>query len=183
LGDVLVRSQVAKFKKIRFHSHENIGYGEVDQGEEETQTRAIAFLFPADTAGGLALSGLDEAGVGAALGGFGSLVKHIAPMFLLCDQRDLGVAERTRDPHFGVPAVYVYDRYPGGTGLAEALARRASELFGNALEALLACPCEEGCPSCVGAVSTSDSGKSGLEGNAKAATLVLLTALTRERTS
>jgi len=183
LGDVLVRSQVAKFKKIRFHSHENIGYGEVDQSEEETQTRAIAFLFPADTTAGMALSGLDEAGVGAALGGFGSLVKHIAPMFLLCDQRDLGVAERTRDPHFGVPAVYVYDRYPGGTGLAEALARRAEELFGNALEALCICPCEEGCPSCVGAGSPPESGQHGTEGNTKAATLVLLSALIQARSS
>jgi len=184
LGDVLVRSQVAKFKKIRFHSHENIGYGEVDQGEEETQTRAIAFLFPGDTAGGLALSGLDEAGVGAALGGFGSLVRHIAPMFLLCDQRDLGVAERTRDPHFGVPAVYVYDRYPGGTGLAEALARRAAELFGNALNAIRACPCEGGCPSCVGAGMPSGSGQPGQSGSVfdtKAATLVLLSALIQAR--
>jgi ATP-dependent helicase YprA (DUF1998 family) len=102
-------------------------------------------------------------------------------MFLLCDQRDLGVAERTRDPHFGVPAVYVYDRYPGGTGLAEALARRAEELFGNALEAVRACPCEEGCPSCVGAVAPAESAQLPPDQNTKVATLVLLSALIQAR--
>ncbi|MDR1279079.1 MAG: DEAD/DEAH box helicase, partial [Treponema sp.] len=52
LGDVLVRSQVAKFKKIRFHSHENIGYGDIDLPEEEMQTRALVLLFGGDSAGG-----------------------------------------------------------------------------------------------------------------------------------
>jgi DEAD/DEAH box helicase domain-containing protein len=151
LGDVLVRSQVAKFKKIRFHTHENIGYGEIDLPEEETQTRALTFLFPPGTAAGARLAAWDEARIGAALGGFGSLVKRIAPLFLLCDGRDLGVAERARDPHFGLPAVYVYDRYPGGTGLAEALALSAPDLFRRCLVAVRECDCAAGCPACVGA--------------------------------
>jgi DEAD/DEAH box helicase domain-containing protein len=178
LGDVLVRSQAAKFKKIRFHTHENIGYGDIDLPEEETQTRALAFLFPAEAESGRALSALDEAEIGAALGGFASLVRRIAPMYLLCDSRDLGVAERTRDPHFGVPAVYVYDRYPGGTGLAEALARRASDLFAAALGVVRSCPCGTGCPSCVGAADESDA--SGGSRNAKKAAERLLSALSGE---
>ena len=175
LGDVLVRSQAAKFKKIRFHTHENIGYGEIELPEEETQTRALAFLFPESTAAGRVLSTLDEAGIGAALGGFASLVRRIAPMYLLCDSRDLGVSERTRDPHFGVPAVYVYDRYPGGTGLAEALARRAGDLFAAALGAVASCPCEAGCPSCVGAAD--EFAVQGGVGSVKQATKDLLAAL------
>jgi DEAD/DEAH box helicase domain-containing protein len=71
-------------------------------------------------------------------------------MFLLCDPRDLGLAERVRDPHFGVPALYIYDKYPGGTGLAEALAHRVEELFRSIHRALASCPCQSGCPSCVG---------------------------------
>lgn len=168
LGDALVRSQVAKFKKIRFHTHENVGYGEIDLPEEEMQTRALAFLFPLDSAGGRALSGLDEALAGAALGGFGSLIKRIAPMYLLCDPRDIGVAERVRDPHFGVPAVYVYDKYPGGTGLAEALARRAEELFRAALDAVRGCPCGGGCPACVGAEAAAIGYDAEVEGEVSA---------------
>ncbi|MDR0877265.1 MAG: DEAD/DEAH box helicase [Treponema sp.] len=151
LGDVLVRSQVAKFKKIRFHTNENIGYGDIDLGEEEMQTRSLVLIFADDTAGGRALSSLgDEQNVGAVLSGAGTLIRLIAPVFLLCDPRDLGIAERVRDPHFGLPALYIYDKYPGGTGLAEALSRRTAELFRAIREAVERCPCKSGCPSCVG---------------------------------
>jgi DEAD/DEAH box helicase domain-containing protein len=150
LGDVLVRSQAAKFKKIRFHTHENIGYGDIDLPEEEMQTRALVLLFGPGTAGGKALASLDEQETGAVLSGAGTLIRNIAPVFLLCDPRDLGIAGRVRDPHFGVPALYIYDKYPGGTGLAESLARRADRLFAAAHEAVERCPCKSGCPSCVG---------------------------------
>jgi DEAD/DEAH box helicase domain-containing protein len=151
LGDVLVRSQVSKFKKIRFHTHENIGYGDIHLGEEEMQTRALALLFdPALSRGGACLAAMDEAGAASVLSGAGTLIKRIAPVFLLCDPRDLGLAERIRDPHFGVPVLFIYDKYPGGTGLAEALTRRVEELFHSSLRALERCPCRNGCPSCVG---------------------------------
>jgi DEAD/DEAH box helicase domain-containing protein len=150
VGDVLVRSQAAKFKKIRFHTHENIGYGDIDLPEEEMQTRALALLFGEDSAGGRALAALDEEAAGSVLSGAGTLIRLMAPVFLLCDPRDLGLAERVRDPHFGVPALYIYDKYPGGTGLAEALSRRAEDLFRAVSGLIRRCPCKSGCPSCVG---------------------------------
>jgi DEAD/DEAH box helicase domain-containing protein len=150
LGDVLVRSQAAKFKKIRFHTHENIGYGDIDLPEEEIQTRSLILLFGDDTGGGKVLAGFDEEEAGSILSGFGALIKHIAPIFLLCDPRDIGVAERVRDPHFGIPALYIYDKYPGGTGLAEALGWKAEELFRSIYQVVERCPCKGGCPSCVG---------------------------------
>ncbi|AEF80999.1 DEAD/DEAH box helicase [Leadbettera azotonutricia] len=150
LGDVLVRSQVAKFKKIRFRTNENIGYGQIDLPEEEMQTRALMLLFDSESRGGKVLDGFDEAAAGAALSGTGTLIKNIAPVFLLCDPRDLGIAERVRDPHFGIPALYIYDKYPGGTGLAESLSHRTTELFKSAYRAAENCPCKSGCPSCVG---------------------------------
>jgi DEAD/DEAH box helicase domain-containing protein len=150
IGDVLVRSQVSKFKKIRFHSHENIGYGDIDLAEEEMQTRALMLLFPKDNAAGKLLAALNEEAAGAVLSGAGTLVRHIAPVYLLCDPRDIGIAERVRDPHFAVPALYIYDKYPGGTGLSEALSQKIAAVFASALKAVQCCPCESGCPSCVG---------------------------------
>ncbi|MDR2159660.1 MAG: DEAD/DEAH box helicase [Treponema sp.] len=150
LGDVLVRSQAAKFKKIRFHTHENIGYGDIDMPEEELQTRSLILLFGPDTAGGRVLGAMDEEAAGSVLSGAGTLIRAIAPVFLLCDPRDLGVACRVRDPHFGAAALYIYDKYPGGTGLAEALAGKAPAVFNAAYRRVAACPCEKGCPSCVG---------------------------------
>jgi DEAD/DEAH box helicase domain-containing protein len=150
IGDVLVRSQVSKFKKIRFHSHENLGYGPIDLAEEEMQTRALMLLFSKDSAAGKLLAAMDEEAAGAVLSGAGTLVRHIAPVYLLCDPRELGIAERVRDPHFAVPALYVYDKYPGGTGLAEALSQKTAAVFASALKAVQCCPCKSGCPSCVG---------------------------------
>ncbi|MDR1143680.1 MAG: DUF1998 domain-containing protein, partial [Spirochaetaceae bacterium] len=150
LGDVLVRSQVSKFKKIRFHTHENIGYGDIDLAEEEMQTRAMMLLFPGESAAGAYLASLDEETAGSVLSGAGTLVKNIAPVYLLCDPRDLGIAERVRDPHFALPSLYIYDKYPGGTGLAEALSRKIREVAAAAYRAAADCPCKSGCPSCTG---------------------------------
>ncbi|MDR2793285.1 MAG: DEAD/DEAH box helicase [Treponema sp.] len=168
LGDVLVRTQAAKFKKIRFHTQENIGYGTIDLPEEEMQTRALVLLFPPESSGGMALALLDESEAGSVLSSTGKLIKQIAPMFLLCDSRDIGIAERVRDPHFDIPALYVYDKYPGGTGLSEALVRRGADLFAVIYEAVKRCPCAKGCPSCVGA------------GENKAGTAAFLRTLTGE---
>ena len=150
VGDILVRSQVAKFKKIRFRSHENVGYGEVSLPEEEMHTRAVVILFTPESASGTALSGLDEAQIGPTIARLGTVIKNVAPLFLLCEAGDIGVAERTRDPHFGVPALYIYDSYPGGTGLAENFRTRMAEIVAACLELVAKCPCDAGCPSCVG---------------------------------
>ncbi|MDR0324184.1 MAG: DEAD/DEAH box helicase, partial [Treponema sp.] len=150
LSDVLVRSQVTKFKKLKFRTHENIGFGDVVLPEEEIQTRSLVLLFMPESPAGKILAKMDEQETGEALSGTGTLIRSISPMFLLCDPRDLGIAERVRDPHFGNPAIYIYDKYPGGTGLTESLSRRLEQLFTAVREALEHCPCKTGCPSCVG---------------------------------
>ena len=147
IGDVLVRSQAEKFKKLRFHSHENVGYGQISLPPEEMQTRAVAILFPEGTLGGDALAaGGSEALKAAVLSGVGRLLHDIAPAFLMCDPRDLGRTERVRDPHFGCPALYFFDQYPGGTGLAEGLSRLLTSSVSAARERLGSCACIGGCP-------------------------------------
>jgi DEAD/DEAH box helicase domain-containing protein len=150
LGDVLVRSQVTKFKKLRFYTDENVGYGDINLEEEEMQTRSLILLFAPGSSGGKALEKMGEKLTGEALSGAGTLIRSIAPVFLLCDPRDLGIAERVKDPHFGVPSLYIYDKYPGGTGLTESLFRRTEPLLSAIHEILIRCPCRNGCPSCVG---------------------------------
>ncbi|MCE1195138.1 DEAD/DEAH box helicase [bacterium] len=151
VGDVLVRNQAEKFKKLRFHTHENIGYGEIYLPPEEMQTRAFVLLFPEESAAGSFLAALEPAKAAAALVGAARLLRALAPAFILCDPRDIGVSERVRDPHFGMPAIYLYDQYPGGTGLAEALSRKFAGLLAAAADRISGCGCEVGCPSCIGA--------------------------------
>ena len=157
LGDVLVRSQAEKFKKLRFHTHENVGFGEIFLPAEEMQTRSFMLLFPKESAAGSYLDGFDPAAAAAILVGTARLLQSLAPAFVLCDPRDIGVSERVRDPHFSIPAIYLYDKYPGGTGLSEALAVKLGALMTAALERLEGCPCGDGCPSCIGADLVGES--------------------------
>lgn len=149
LGDVLVRSQVSRFKKLKFHTHENIGYGEVALPEEQMHTRALAVVFDQGRAGA-ALEGLEEELKGPAMVRLGHLLHAVSPAFLLCQGQDFGVSERLRDPHFGAPVVFVYDQSPGGSGLAEALVDQLEKVLAAGADLVASCPCAEGCPSCVG---------------------------------
>jgi DEAD/DEAH box helicase domain-containing protein len=173
LGDILVRSQVTKFKKIRFHTHENIGYGDIALPEEEMHTRSMMLVFCRDTAAGRALSSLSEEQQVQVIAGLGTLYRRIAPFFLLCDVRDLGTSERLKDPHFDSPALFVFDQYPGGTGLAEKLMERLDQVNAAAAELVETCPCEEGCPSCVGPRDKSAE----VTGNPKAALISFFSGL------
>ncbi|TXT43109.1 MAG: DEAD/DEAH box helicase domain-containing protein [Spirochaetes bacterium] len=143
LGDVLVRSQAEKY-------NENVGYGEISLPPEEMQTRALSLLFPPGSPSGDFLSAMDPSRAASALSGAATVIRSLCPIFVLCDQRDIGVSERVRDPHFQIPAIYLFDRYPGGTGLAEALSDKLGPLMGAASEILSSCGCASGCPSCVG---------------------------------
>lgn len=148
LGDVLVRSQVSRFKKLKFHTHENIGYGEVSLPEEEMHTRSLAVIFEGPA--GDSLEALPLELQGPTMARLGHLLKAVAPAFLLCQSQDFGVSERLKDPHFGAPTVFVYDQSPGGSGLAESLVDRLPLVLRAGAELVTSCPCLEGCPSCVG---------------------------------
>ncbi len=150
LGDVLVRTQVTKFKKLKFHTHENIGFGMIELPEEEMQTRTLRFLFGSETAAGNVLQKFDAEEKGSILNGTGTLMKKNAPLYLLCDPKDLGIAPRVSDTHSETPALYLYDKYPGGTGLSESLITHVKEIFKTIHHVVDNCPCTEGCPSCVG---------------------------------
>ncbi|HAK47587.1 MAG TPA: ATP-dependent helicase [Spirochaeta sp.] len=149
-GDVLVRKQVAKFKKIKYMSHENVGFGEIFLPEEEMHTRSAVFIFADGTASAAAFNKIPDELKEHVIGRIGSLIKNVSPIFLLCDGHDLGVAERLRDPHFNQPCIYIYDNYPGGTGLSEGIAAKSDEILHAAYARICGCGCEYGCPSCIG---------------------------------
>lgn len=149
-GDVLVRSQATKYKKLKFQTHENIGYGDIVLPPEEMHTRALMITFLGELSLGRLYSSLSEATQVLVMERLGNLFKNIAPVFLLCDPRDIRIAERVRDDFFDAPVLYVYDRYPGGTGLAEGFKEKLRDIVVGAYELVSRCPCSEGCPSCIG---------------------------------
>lgn len=71
------------------------------------------------------------------------------PLMAICDRGDIGGISYPAHPQIGGSAVFIYDGYPGGIGLAERGYHGIEELLGRTLERIGACPCESGCPSCV----------------------------------
>lgn len=70
------------------------------------------------------------------------------PFVAMCDSRDLGGTVNSNN--LGRPTLIVYDRYPGGLGYAEKGFARIESLLAICREMVATCPCESGCPSCVG---------------------------------
>lgn len=149
-GDILVRSSVEKYKKLRFHTNENIGYGEIYLPPEEMHTRAAVVAFKPEGIAGEHLQLLPEMDRASLLADFASILKSMAPLELLCDYSDIGLAWRVKDDHFSYPAVYIWDRYPGGTGLAESIPQVLTAILAAAFKRTIHCDCKNGCPSCIG---------------------------------
>lgn len=95
-----------------------------------------------------------EAGIRtrSGLGGAAALIEGVAPLFLMCDGRDLGVIAEPQDANTGMPTITVYERTPGGVGYAEQLFESMPEVRQAALDLVTNCPCPNGCPACVGPV-------------------------------
>jgi DEAD/DEAH box helicase domain-containing protein len=99
-----------------------------------------------------------EAGVRirSGLGGAATLLAGVAPLFLMCDPRDLGVLAEPQDPASGQPSITLYERVSGGVGYAEQLFASMPELLRAAHDLVTSCPCERGCPACAGPVIEHD---------------------------
>ncbi len=85
------------------------------------------------------------------LEGLGNLMRALAPLYLMCDRNDIRVTSDLNFPHTHAPTIIIYDAVPGGVGFSDALYQLHTELLQASLDWARDCPCEEGCPSCVGA--------------------------------
>lgn len=175
-GDVHVFTQVVGFKKLKFFTNENVGAGDLQLPQREMHTSAIWMTMDEDLLDDLDVPDEDKI---EALSGIGYLMRYMAAIMLLCDVHDLGVALEdsvTQTPlrrqskgavgfgpggnaslrHFS-PNIYLFDNYPNGVGLTEALYERFDELLSNTLQAISGCSCQGGCPSCVGPSARRES--------------------------
>lgn len=97
-------------------------------------------------------------GARSALSGLAYLLRHLAPLQILCAPGDLGTAVEARAPETGLPRVTFYDRAPGGAGLSPRLFELFEPLLEAALDRVRTCPCADGCPGCVGPVGEQEAG-------------------------
>jgi DEAD/DEAH box helicase domain-containing protein len=160
-GEVSVIEKVVGYKKIKFHTHENVGYGDVRLPEMQMHTSATWWTFPEDLIRSL---GIQRAIVVDALRGLGNALHLCAAVGLMCDPRDLGrtLGDRSGDgelPGKGDPlgggfdpTIFLYDHVPGGVGLAPRLFTSRDVLLQRARALIEHCECERGCPACIGAM-------------------------------
>ena len=149
--------QTTKFKKIKFGSHESIGYGPVNLPEIAMHTTAYWWEFPADTAQRL---GMAESAMGDGLKALAHAMQSVAAIYLMCDIRDIRAVPMARAPLTQKPSIFIYDNHPGGVGFSKRLFNMHDEVLLAARELMAKCPCDSGCPSCVGpALEVGEAGK------------------------
>ena len=179
-GEVHLVRRIAGYKKIRYYTHENVGYGNIDLPDQEMHTTAVWWQVQAEA--------LDAAFASRhmALDGFlgaGYAMHIVAAMRMLSEPRDVGravgdgnaewfatvgangrgqmrnSAGEAVDPgqlQQFTPTLFLYDNYPGGIGISAPLFDIRSAIVADARQLVSACACRHGCPSCIGPILASD---------------------------
>lgn len=156
-GEISVVEKVVGYKKVKFHTHENAGYGDVRLPESEMHTTGFWLTLSEELC-----TELGRAVAIEGLTGLSNALELVATLALMCDPHDISRALGDAAPQEGgatfEATAYLFDNVPCGVGLAERIHERAFELLARAAELVADCPCDLGCPSCVGATALASSG-------------------------
>ena len=179
-GEVHLVRRIAGYKKIRYYTSDNVGYGDVNLPDQEMHTTAVWWQ--------LHLAGLESAFSSRqqALDGFlgaAYAMHHVAALVTMSEPHDLGRAVGDGDAEWFAtvgaagrgqlrsfdgselnpdaqgqfnPAVFLYDNYPGGVGLSTPVFDQRREIVAQARRMVADCNCRFGCPTCVGPILASD---------------------------
>ncbi|WP_425573675.1 DEAD/DEAH box helicase [Nocardioides koreensis] len=145
-GDVDVSHQVVSFLKRRQPGGDVIGEEPLDLPERSLRTCAVWWTVPEHV---LAEAGLAEQDLPGAAHAAEHCSIGLLPLFATCDRWDIGGVSTALHPDTGQLTVFVYDGHPGGAGFAERGFRAAREWLTATRDAIEACACVDGCPSCI----------------------------------
>ena len=174
-GEVQVVRKVVGYKKIKFYTSENLGYGDVTLPEKDMHTTSYWFTIPRDL---LARLPYTQSEIIDGLSGLAYGLHYLASMLLMSDAHDIDRCIGDKSGEWFVrhgagfrsittssnnatdattimvdafdPTVFIFDAYPGGIGFSELLYEEHDRLLASALALIRSCPCIHGCPSCVG---------------------------------
>jgi DEAD/DEAH box helicase domain-containing protein len=146
LGAVEVHQQVTGYQRKDALSGESLGVTPLDLPRSTLTTRAFWYRVPESL---LAAAGIDGRAAPGALHAAEHAGIGVLPLFTICDRWDVGGVSTVHQTDLDGPAIVIYDGYQGGAGVAE-LGYEASERHVRATAGVIeACPCADGCPSCV----------------------------------
>jgi DEAD/DEAH box helicase domain-containing protein len=153
-GEVKITSLASMFKKIKFHTHENIGSGPIHLPEQTLHTTGYWITVDERLWRSLGRETLE-----AGLQGMAHSLRHVASLRLMCDPRDLGSVAEVRSVTTQLPTVTVYEVYPGGVGFSSRMYELHRQLLDDASSLVRDCSCLAGCPSCVGPLHLVEGAK------------------------
>ena len=174
-GEVRIATRVVGYKKIKFYTLENVGYGKIELPDLQFHTTSYWITFKRDLVDRLPYPRMEV--INGVLG-LGYALHSVAALHLMCDPHDLDrcVGDRgakwflrlSRDSK-GIyssfdapeeipkekldlfePTLFLYDNYPGGIGFSHQLYDDSRALLEKAMRLISRCECRYGCPSCVG---------------------------------
>ncbi len=167
-GEIRICTRIAGYKKIRFRTWENIGYGEIRLPDLELHTTSYWATFSQSM---LRPMQLTERRQQEAISGIAKALHTVSVIHLMCAPEDIKYTVQSRaseawdqqvDPHslerpvptevgavLNEPTVFVYDRHPGGTGFSEKLYDLHALLLRDAHSLIRDCRCSVGCPRCI----------------------------------
>ena len=170
-GVVDVTEQVTGYDRRRIPGMDLIGTYSL---ELPTHTlRTTACWWHADP-GVLAEAGVAPGDLPGALHAAEHAAIGLLGLIATCDRWDIGGLSTAVHADTLEPTVFVYDGYPGGAGFAQRGYSAAARWMVATRDAIAACPCATGCPSCVQSPKCGNN-NSPLD---KAGALMLLTMLT-----
>ncbi len=144
-GDLDVTWQTTAFRKIRYYSMELIGQAALDLPAQTLSTTGMWFAPSEPMRQQLGQAGHNPVD---AMVGVRNLMLAALPSLAMCDRRD--ISGQVDSSNLGTPAMFVYDRYNGGVGFAYRGFDLIEEWLKLCWNMVSECPCESGCPSCVG---------------------------------
>ncbi|MHC9295613.1 DEAD/DEAH box helicase [Mycobacterium sp. LTG2003] len=125
---------------------EVIDFVELDMPTQTLDTMAVMCTITPEA---LQDNGIDPLAVPGSLHAAEHAAIGLLPLVASCDRGDIGGVSTAIGPVDGLPAIFVYDGYPGGAGFADRGFRRLETWWGATAAAIEACECPHGCPSCV----------------------------------
>jgi DEAD/DEAH box helicase domain-containing protein len=174
-GEVKVATKVVGYKKIKFYTLENLGYGKIELPDLQFHTNSYWVTFKRSLVEKLPYNRLE---VIDGILGLGYALHSMAALHLMCDPHDLNrcvgdrgskwfirlsrdskgiyssynAPEEISEEKMGLfePTLFLYDNYPGGMGFSQQLFDDTHVLLEKTMKLISRCGCDFGCPSCVG---------------------------------
>jgi len=146
-GELVARGQVVGYSKLRAADHSTLETLPLELPPSEYETFGLWFSVAKPHLAILAERGCDPLG---ALHALEHALIALSPAFVSCEAFVFDGASSLAHPQLaGEAGLFVYDAYPGGSGLAEELAEQFEQVLAATRQHIAECPCGGGCPACI----------------------------------